>query len=107
MLACSWNKFIVLISQADYVFVILTKEQVSGILQHMQKIFYLELEKQNNDQKRVLSAHADLVLFWTFWWESAEFCSLFVGINKMSFCKIFSGIFHQIDCPSYCTMCKI
>lgn len=58
MLACSWNKFIVLISWTDFVFVILIKEQVTGILQHMQKIFYLEPEKQNNDQKRVLSAHA-------------------------------------------------
>lgn len=60
----------------------------------MQKILYLELEEQNNDQKRVLSAHVLLVLLLTFWWNSAEFSSLFVEINKRSLCNIFSGIFH-------------
>lgn len=60
----------------------------------MQKIFYLDPENQNNDQKRVLSAHAVLRFFGTFSWESAEFSPLFVGINKMSFCKMFSGILH-------------
>jgi len=61
----------------------------------MQNIFYLELAKQNNDQKRVLSAHAVWVFCESFVGSLRYFLLSMLGLIKCLFVKYFLGFFNS------------
>lgn len=59
----------------------------------MQKVFNLELEEQNNDQKRVLSAHDLLVCFEHFGGIQENFLLTLLALIKGLFVICFLGFF--------------